>query len=77
MMAVRIETEPRFSPGKPRLLFEVPYADAGVYSPNFDISPDGSRFIMIQSKLETATDRLIVVHNWFEELKQRVPVAGR
>ncbi len=77
MMAVSIETEPRFVAGKPKLLFEAPYSEAGVYHPNFDITPDGNRFIIIQNKLETTADHVIVVLNWFDELKERVPVNGR
>jgi serine/threonine-protein kinase len=49
-------------------------------SRSFDISPDGQRFLVIK---DTATDEqsstatpanMVVVLNWLEELKQRVPV---
>lgn len=41
---------------------------------NYDVTPDGQRFIMIKSGEKPATvSRINVVLNWFEELKQRVP----
>jgi serine/threonine-protein kinase len=79
LMAVDIQTQPTFSAGKPRLLFEAPKAAvqplAGLatdYSP----SPDGQRFLMVRAKeqQQTAATQINVVLNWFEELKQRVPV---
>ena len=42
--------------------------------------PDGERFVgvwpenLIGASAEVSDDRLIVVLNWFEELRQRVPV---
>ena len=43
----------------------------------YDISPDGKRFLMIKEAGETeetsAPTQLIVVENWFEELKRLVP----
>jgi serine/threonine-protein kinase len=73
MMAVSIEMEPRFAAGKPEMLFEAPYAESTAAYPNFDVAPDGNRFIMIQSTLESSATTVVVVLNWFEELKSRVP----
>ena len=73
MMAVSVETEPRFEAGKSRPLFEAPFADSEAAYPNFDITPNGQDFIMIQTKVESAASRLLVVTNWFEELKARAP----
>ncbi len=41
---------------------------------NYDVTPDGQRFVMVQARgqQEEAT-QINVVLNWFEELKQRVP----
>ncbi len=49
MIAVDITTEPTFSAGTPRLLFEGQYK-LGVILPyaNYDITPDGQRFVMLQ-----------------------------
>ena len=40
---------------------------------HYDVSPDG-RFLMTKAPERTRGDRLVVVTNWFEELKAKVPV---
>jgi hypothetical protein len=44
-------------------------------SPNYDVSPDGQRFLMLKppESAEAAPTQINVVLNWFEELKRRVP----
>jgi Tol biopolymer transport system component len=75
MMAVDITTTPTFSAGTPRKLFEGPYERSGVFWPNYDVTPDGQRFLMIKSTDEVvAAVQINVVLNWSEELKQRVLV---
>jgi len=75
MMVVGVETEPIFSAGSPTVLFTGTYPFAS--SRNYDISPDGQRFLMIkdveQREEESARAEVIVVLNWFEELKRLVP----
>jgi serine/threonine-protein kinase len=74
MMAAPIVTDPSFSVGKPEMLFEAPYASVAVRVPNYDVSPDGQRFLMIKvSEPTTPPTRINVVVNWIEELKRRVP----
>ena len=74
LMAVSVATEPNFTHGNPEMLF-----DLGAYSfntrPNYAVAPDGERFLMIKEggSDETATTELILVQNWFEELKRLVP----
>ncbi|MCH7885006.1 MAG: serine/threonine-protein kinase [Planctomycetes bacterium] len=71
MMVVGIQTEPTFSPGAPKPLFELEDAS---FLPPFDISPDGRHFVMIQKGEQSAPPtQLRVVLNWFEELKAKVP----
>jgi hypothetical protein len=78
MMAVEIATKPSFSAGKPRVLFEGDYLPTPLQFPNYDVSPNGQRFLMLKpSEQEAAAPTQInVVLNWFEELKRRVP-AGK
>jgi hypothetical protein len=45
---------------------------AGTQGANYDVSPDGQRFLMVQGSDANLT-QLNVVLNWFEELKRRVP----
>jgi dipeptidyl aminopeptidase/acylaminoacyl peptidase len=74
MMAVAIETEPELSVGTVRPLFEGRFLLGPTWTPrNYDISPDGQRFLMIKSEQDLVPTELIVVFNWFEELKRRVP----
>jgi Tol biopolymer transport system component len=75
MMAVDIATHSGFAAGKPRVLFEGRYEPPAGTTPNYDVSPDGQRFLMIKrSEQEAAAPTQInVVLNWFEELKRRVP----
>jgi eukaryotic-like serine/threonine-protein kinase len=78
MMAVEIATKPGFAAGKPRLLFEGDYLPTPLAFPNFDVSPDGQRFLMLKpSEQEAAAlTHINVVLNWFEELERRVPPAN-
>jgi hypothetical protein len=58
--------------------------DSKVFTGNngrtYDVSPDGQRFLLIKDSVganqaSTATSpSMVVVLNWLEELKQRVPV---
>jgi serine/threonine-protein kinase len=43
----------------------------------YDVSPDGRRFLMVkrgEGESPDAASHFIVIHNWFAELKRRVPV---
>jgi serine/threonine-protein kinase len=66
-----------FSAGKPAKVFDTKYA-----APNpgrhYDESLDGQRFLIVKSSGEdsnpnTTPASMVVVLNWFEELKRRVP----
>jgi serine/threonine-protein kinase len=46
MMVVPVEIEPTFSPGAPRRLFEYGFVRAVGPSPDYDVAPDGQRFLM-------------------------------
>jgi Tol biopolymer transport system component/tRNA A-37 threonylcarbamoyl transferase component Bud32 len=76
MMAVDVRTGPAFNAGTPKMLFEGSYDQrGGGNGPNFDISPDGQRFLMIKTAGQpSASGQINVVLNWFEELKAKVPV---
>jgi serine/threonine-protein kinase len=73
LMAVDVMTGSTFLAGKPKPLFEGPYVTA--LPANFDVSPDGQRFVMvIPVQKESRSARFDVVLNWFEELKRLVPI---
>ncbi len=74
MMAVEITTQQGFSAGNPRVLFEGHYLPTPATFPNYDVTPDGQRFLMVKaSEQEAAATQINVVLNWFEELNRRVP----
>ncbi len=56
MMAAEITTQPSFSAGHPRILFEARYVPAANFFPNYDVSPDGQRFLMVKER-RTGTGR--------------------
>jgi eukaryotic-like serine/threonine-protein kinase len=79
MMAVEITTQPRFSAGKPKVLFAGQFqpSPSPVPNANYDVSPDGQRFLMLKlGGQDQAPTQINVVLNWFEELRQKVP-AGK
>ncbi len=73
--AVDVGSGPGLSTGKPHLLFEQQgYASWGAVR-DWDVSPDGKRFLMVkleEKKPEPVTE-MILVQNWSEELKRLVP----
>jgi Tol biopolymer transport system component len=79
MMAVEIATQPGFAAGTPRMLFEGQYAPAPFPIVNYDVSLDGQRFLMVKPTEQdhAAPTQINVVLNWFEELKQKVPVGKK
>ena len=81
LMAVRVQTEPGFAAGNSEMIFEGHHYRAALTRPSmslgslygrtYDVSPDGERFLMIQDAAP-ATEFILVL-NWFQELKRRVP----
>ncbi|HSH76011.1 MAG TPA: hypothetical protein VLA09_10045, partial [Longimicrobiales bacterium] len=80
IMAVDVQTEPRFSASTPRLLFENPdylTLDPDGRDHNWGIHPDGSRFVFAKDvgsamgdEARAPTSPVYLVTNWFEELRQ-------
>jgi hypothetical protein len=78
MMAVDFDTQPSFSAGKPRMLFQGPFAHAARANPDYDVSPDGQKFLMLKANEQAqAPVQINVVLNWFEELKRKVPTGEK
>ena len=75
VFAVPVETEGDFDHATPKLLF------GGLFltrpGRTYDVSPDGKRFLMIKASATTeegSQPDVVMVENWFEELKRLVPV---
>jgi serine/threonine protein kinase len=81
VMRVSIANGPTWTAGTPLRLFEAtPYvlAESGQFAfRTYDVSSDGRRFLMLRNPdtpAEAAPEaRIVLVQNWFEELKRAVP----
>jgi serine/threonine-protein kinase len=76
MFAVAVQSGTTLVAGRPQMLFEFAMFVAQGGRP-YDIAPDG-RFLIIRGGQAEAGDgtapQIVVVQNWFEELKRLVPV---
>jgi len=74
VMGIAIDTQPEFRSGKQSVLFSGLFKSRnGFGHPNYDVSRDGQRFLMLQPSLpegDGATE-INVILNWSEELKTR------
>ena len=76
MMAARVATTPTLTVGAPSDLFGGDYfmpPSTGSPRPQYDVTADGLRFLMLQPD-RTIQAEIIVVQNWFEELRRVIPV---
>jgi serine/threonine-protein kinase len=75
VMAVPMTTTPTLTIGTPKLLFEGPFRIDGPFR-GYDVTPDGQRFLMVRAVEQPPTriTHMVLVQNWLEELKARVPV---
>ena len=83
MMAVGYAGDPTFTPSRPERLFALPAGiDFGGAFRQWDVAPDGQRFVMLRETEEDPTGNdprqgpgeLVYVGNWFTELVERVPI---
>jgi len=81
VIAVSLETEPTFKAVKSETLFRRNYVSRTQLDLiPWDIHPDGKQFLMMKESTGDATTaktsrpRINIIANWFEELKERVPV---
>jgi len=72
MTRVPIQTAPTFSAGIPTKVFDTRYFSAGV-GRSYDVSPGGQRFLMIKAAGSEQAPSIVVVLNWLEELKAKLP----
>jgi hypothetical protein len=76
-MSVPVTTGSTFAAGTPAKLFDAPYFFGFGPGRNYDVSSDGQRFLMLKPSdadgEPASAARLVLIQNWFEELKRRVP----
>lgn len=75
---VDIEAGEEFSSSKPRLVCDPDGVTVGTPLRHWDLWPDGQGFLMIElrGRMSQPAEDIIIVQNWFEELKRLVP-AGK
>ena len=78
IMAVPIGSGTELALGRPEVIIQGSYATPLNTGRHYDVSPDGQRFLLLRDAGDTREDvaspQIILVQNWFEELKDRVPV---
>ncbi len=76
VLAESVTTRPALLLEAPRVLFEGRFEGPSAGSPNYDVTPDGRRFVMVGGgRQDSGATRLNVVLGWFEEMKRRVQAA--
>ena len=79
LMSVRVEPGAVWKSGTPATIIDGKYfygSPEGVFGWTYDASSDGSRFLMLKQTGDSARNvppQVVIVQNWLEELKQRVP----
>jgi hypothetical protein len=70
LVAVPVRTRPTFTPGPAVTLFPMPGEGTNI-TPQYALSPDGRRILLLRPVASAVPEKLIVVDNWFEELLAR------
>jgi eukaryotic-like serine/threonine-protein kinase len=71
LIAVKVRSTPTFSPGRSTVLFPAAAYFSWANGAQYAVAPDDRRFIMIRRVAGSAPEELVVVDNWFEELKAK------
>jgi Tol biopolymer transport system component len=69
MLAVDVELGESFSASRPHVLFDGHFDSGVAGNPNYDVSSDGERFLMIRRSEEAIPNTINVVLNWSEDLQ--------
>jgi serine/threonine-protein kinase len=67
MLAVEITAGPPIAIGTARRVFSKPYNSSNGFWPNFDVTADGRRLLMIRGTAEEAPSHVNVVLNWHDQ----------
>ena len=72
LKVVRVPPGAMFVPGVPTTLFSLAGYRRARNRQQYDVSPDGQRFIMIREQSGTANRGVVYVENWLTELRAKV-----
>ena len=77
LVAVAVSANRTFSVGRSTTLFPAAGYESSRFTPQYAVSRDGKRFLMIRPLETKSPDNIIVVENWFEELKAAASGSAR
>ncbi len=72
LMVATVDTKLAFRAERPRQLFSGAYDGEGRHG-EYDVAPDGRRFVMVEDDEASALRELTLVQGWFEELRRLAP----
>ena len=77
LVAVPVDTSgATFTWGSPRKLFDI-RASTTIPDRSYDVSLDGRRFLFVKDDTSIRAPDIVVVLDWLEELKAKMPPARR
>jgi hypothetical protein len=71
LVSVAVTTKPSFSVGRSTALFPAAGFVSYTYGSQYAVSRDDQRFLMARPVATSTPDQLVVVENWFEELRAK------
>ena len=75
ILAVPVSTQSGFVSGQPTRLFEWPNLAVNNSLPNYDVFPDGEKFVALEATQESDREAerpaIRIVQNWYEEFRDR------
>jgi eukaryotic-like serine/threonine-protein kinase len=72
MVSVEVQSTPTLALGRSTILFPASAYYSAARGLEYSVAPDDRRFLMIRRVAGAPPDELIVVDNWFEELKTKL-----
>jgi hypothetical protein len=70
-MVVEVDTKQAFQASRPKMLFEGDFPSPGA-SAQYDVSPDGKRFLVMKGESRKPARKINVIVNWQDELRQKM-----
>jgi serine/threonine-protein kinase len=71
LMGVPVSIAEGFTPGRAQPLFAHPALEKPFPKPNYTVSPDAQKFLLIESPESAETRQVHVIENWYEEFRDR------
>jgi hypothetical protein len=71
MVVAEVKTKPTFSAVSSKALFPAGSFGESNFAQQYSVAPDHKRFLMFRTLEPGTPDKLILVDNWFEELRSK------